>query len=160
VAAIVRTLRLLLASTLTAAIAACGDDDADPFEPSEQPVLEVDATRQSVCLLVTEDLPDEVEELPTIGCDVPHTHEIYATLEYTERDVYPGADALGEFAQVECLTAFEPFVGISAFDSSLSYTWLVPSLNGWNEEDDRDVLCVLADRDGGELTGSMRASEQ
>jgi hypothetical protein len=154
--AIVRTLGALL--LMAVAVAACGDDEADPLEPVEQPVLDIDVSRQSVCLLVTEDLPEEVEELPTIGCDVPHTHEIYASVEYTEQDVFPGADVLGEFAQVECVTAFEPFVGISAFDSSLSYSWFLPSLNGWNEEDDRSVLCVLADREGQELTESMRDS--
>jgi hypothetical protein len=156
--AIVRTLGALL--LMAVAVAACGDDEADPLEPVEQPVLDIDVSRQSVCLLVTEDLPEEVEELPTIGCDVPHTHEIYASVEYTEQDVFPGADALGEFAQVECVTAFEPFVGISAFDSSLSYSWFLPSLNGWNEEDDRSVLCVLADREGEELTESMRDSQR
>ena len=145
---------------LGVALAGCDDDEADPNEPAAEPVLDVEAGgSEPTCMLVTEDLPAEVEELPIVGCDVAHTHEIYATLEYTLQDVYPGVDALGSFAQVECLSAFEAFVGISAFDSSLSYTWLVPSLSGWNEEDDRDVLCVLADRDGEELTGTMRDAE-
>ena len=74
---------------MVVAVAACGDDEADPLERVEQPVLDIDVSRQSVCLLVTEDLPEEVEELPTIGCDVPHTHEIYASVEDTEQDVLP-----------------------------------------------------------------------
>jgi hypothetical protein len=154
--AIVRTFGALLLVAI--AVTACGDDEADPLEPVDEPVLDIDVSRNSVCLLVTEDLPEEVEELPTIGCDVPHTHEIYASVEYTEQDVYPGADALGAFAQVECLAAFEPFVGISAFDSALSYSWFLPSLSGWKDEDDRTVLCVLTDRDGDELTESMANS--
>jgi hypothetical protein len=97
------------------------------------PVLEIEASsRHPVCLQVTDEI-----------------------------DVYPGEEALGSFAQVECLSAFEPFVGVSAFDSSLSYTWIVPSLDGWNKEDDRTVLCVLTNgEDDEDLVGSMRASDR
>ena len=59
---------------------------------------------------------------------------------------------------MECLEAFEPFVGTSPFDSALSYSWLVPTLQSWNEEDDREVLCVLMNRDGTPLVGTMRDS--
>ena len=155
-----RSLRVaVLITAVTALAAACSDDDADPDEPAEVPVLDVTTEAgTSVCMKVTELLPAEVEKLPVIACDVPHTHEIYDTITYDRKDVNPGVDELGDFALTECLAAFEPFVGTSAFDSQLSYTWLVPSLDGWNDEDDRDVLCVLADRDGAELVGSMRAS--
>ena len=142
------------------ATTACSDDEADPNAPRDEPVLDVDtATGEPVCMLVSENLPPEVEELPVIGCDVAHTHEIYATLQYDEKDVYPGVEELSAFAQIECMNAFEPFVGRSAFDSQLSYTWLVPSLDGWNNEDDDEVLCVLAARDGAELNGSMRSKD-
>jgi hypothetical protein len=154
----------LLLSFAVVALAACGDDDSsDPNEPHDVPVLEIEASRRHpVCLLITEDLPDEVETLPVIDCTVPHTHEIYSTVVYTESDVYPGEEALSSFAQVECLSEFEKFVGISAFDSSLSYTWIVPSLDGWNNDDDRKVLCILTNRDpnDGTLDGSMRASNR
>ena len=152
----------LLLAPLVAAVgilAACSDDDADPNEPVDEPVLGVATnTGEPVCMKVTEDLPPEVEQLPIIGCDVPHTHEIYATPELDPNAVFPGLDALNEFAQLECLEAFEPFVGTSPFDSSLSYTWLVPTLGSWNEKDDREVLCVLADRGGAELVGSQRGA--
>ena len=55
-------------------------------------------------------------DLPVTGCDDPHTHEIYAVLE-SAADPYPGFDALEDEAQVACLSAFEPYVGISPFDS-------------------------------------------
>ena len=41
----------------------------------------------------------------------------------------------------------------------LSYTWLVPTLGSWNDEDDREILCVLMNRDGSPLVGSMRDSQ-
>ena len=96
---------------------------------------------------VDEVLPAEVETLPIIDCAEPHTHEIYATIDFDGGRV-PGRRGAGDFAQVECLEAFEPFVGTSPFDSVLSYTWLVPTLESWNEEDDREVLCVLVTATG------------
>jgi hypothetical protein len=158
---IVRTAPLLLTFAVVV-VAACGDDDSsDPSEPHDVPVLEIDASAESVCLDVTEDLPDEVETLPVIDCAEPHSHEIYMEVEYDVKDVYPGEEELGSFAQVECLREFETFVGISAFDSSLTYTWIVPSLDGWNKDDDRTVLCVLTNGEAGEdLKGSMGASDR
>ena len=153
--AVVRKLSIVLVLVV---VAACGDDEADPLEPRQVPVLEIDTAGDPVCLKVEGVLAEEVETLPVIGCDVPHTHEIYDTIPYTETDVYPGVAELSSFAQVECLTAFETFVGISAFDSSLSYTWIVPTLNSWNDEGDRDVLCVLTNRADEELVGSKRSS--
>lgn len=145
---------------LALAVAACSDDEADPNAPRNEPVLEVETgTGEPVCMQVTDNLPPEVEELPVIGCDVAHSHEIYATIEYDEKDVYPGVEELSTFAELRCLEAFEPFVGRTPFDSRLSYTWLVPSLDGWNTEKDREVLCVLTARDGAELKRSMRASD-
>jgi hypothetical protein len=136
-------------------VTACSGDD-DDTKPHNQKVLDIELnTGQPVCMEVTEDLPAEVSKLPIIDCAQPHSHEIYATVTSTE-SVYPGVDALGNVALTKCLSAFEAFVGISAFDSDLSYTWLVPSLKSWNDEKDREVLCVLARRDGSSLVGTMK----
>ena len=156
-----RTARLVapLLAALLLVVVACDDDEADPNQPQEQRVLDVDTTSgEPVCMQVDEDFPAEVDKLPVIGCDVAHTHEIYATIVYDEKSVFPGVEELGTFAEVKCLEAFEPFVGTSAFDSSLSYTWLVPTLAGWNDEDDREVLCVASSRDGSPLVGSVRST--
>jgi len=146
-----------LAVLLLVATGCNGDDDDDTADVDEQAVLDVETnTADPVCMQVDESFPAEVEKLPIIDCADPHTHEIYATVESPEA-VFPGVDALGDFAEVRCLEAFEPFVGTSPFDSVLSYSWLVPTLQSWNDEDDREVLCVLMNRDRAvPLTGSMR----
>jgi hypothetical protein len=155
--------RVVLAGALAALAfvgSACnGDDDDEATNVDEQAVLEIETnTAAPVCMKVSENLPPEVETLPIIDCAEGHTHEIYATIDSPE-DVFPGVDALGAFAQVKCLEAFEPFVGTSPFDSVLSYTWLVPTLASWNSEDDREVLCVLMNRDQTELVGTMRGAK-
>jgi Septum formation len=157
----VRTVRVVapLVTALLVLGAACDDDEADPTQARDLPVLQVqDRAEGPVCMLVDEDFPPEVEKLPVIGCEESHTHEIYARVEYDDKSVYPGVEELGTFAEVACLEQFEPFVGTSAFDSTLSYSWLVPTLGSWNDEDDREVLCVLSARDGAALVGSVQST--
>ncbi len=149
----------LLAGCLLTVGGCSGDDDDDGAASEAVPVLDVaTGAEASRCLLVDEDLSPEVSELPVVPCSEFHTHEVYAVVAYDEQDVYPGMTALEDFAERECLGAFESFVGVSAFDSSLLFSWLVPSLSGWTDEDDRDVLCVLADGEGRQLTRSMRGA--
>ena len=78
---------------------------------------------------------------------------MFATIEYDEQDVYPGVDELEQFAEVACLRAVRDVRRGQRLRLDLSYSWLVPSLAGWNDEDDRDVLCVLADADGAPADG-------
>ncbi len=143
--------------TLGVALSGCGGT-SDAGKPQAKPVLDLGTGAEGTCLQVDDKLGAEVSKLPVIVCDQPHTHEIYAVVHYTEKDVYPGTAELETFAQRECLGAFEPYVGISAFDSTLFFTWMVPSLEGWNAKKDRDVLCVLGAEDGRKLTKSMKGS--
>jgi len=110
------------------------------------------------CLSFSEAVAETVEKLPYIECTLEHTHEIYAVKTYEKTDIYPGFDELERQARLACLTAFEPYVERSAFDSTLFYSWLVPTLDGWNDNkvEDRTTLCVLGRSDGGTLTKSMK----
>lgn len=99
-------------------------------------------------------------DLPYIDCDQSHTHQVFHVFD-DERDVYPGFEALETAARVECLNAFDDFVGRSAFDSALFYTWLVPSFDGWNDADapDTTIICLLGRRDDGELNVSVEGAD-
>jgi len=57
-------------------------------------------------------------------------------------------------------TRFEEFVGISAFDSDLFYSWIVPTLTSWDRKGDREIICVVGARDGEPLVGSLRGSNR
>jgi hypothetical protein len=139
---------------VTLVVSGCSDDDdgtegADPIGLGEAGV--------GTCLLIAEDVGPEIDELPVVDCAVDHSHEIFAVIEH-QADVYPGFAALEQFAQTECLAAFEPYVGVGAFDSELFYSWFVPTIDGWNDADDREILCVLGRHDAALMTGSMRES--
>ncbi len=148
-----RIARYVIAATLL--VSACSDDDDDGPQ-GEDPIGLGDAA-VGMCLLFADDVGPDVDELPVVDCAVEHSHEIFAVKDHPD-DVYPGFEALEQFAQTECLASFEPFVGVGAFDSELFYSWLVPTLDGWNDEDDREILCVLGRHDAALMTGSMRDS--
>lgn len=148
---------------------ACGEDGNDPTKPKQVKVLDVgvDGNGNGACLMVDDSLPTEVAKLPVIDCAQPHTHEIYAELTYFDvadpkapADVFPGQSALEAFAQRECIKAFQGYVGISLFDSKYYPTWLLPTLDSWNDEKDHSVLCVLTDPNEATTTGSARGSNQ
>lgn len=134
--------------------------DPDPTKPQAKSALQVEA---STCLLVDDTLGAEVETLPVIGCSLPHTHEIFAKITFTNgpgqaSDVFPGMGALEAFAERECFGLFEGFVGVNPFDSVLFISWIVPSLDSWSRQDDHQVLCVLGRRDAGQLDRSAKES--
>lgn len=144
---------VLAACSLFALLGACSDDDGAP-------VLDLADEGEGTCLVAAPDLGPEVTNIPTVDCAKEHTHELYAVVPYDEDDVFPGLAALDTFAERVCIAAFEPYVGVSPFDSSLSFSWLVPTLASWNNDDDRDVLCVVGLFDGNSLTGSVRDSKR
>jgi hypothetical protein len=111
---------------------------------------------QGECLYVEDGLAAQVAKLPVIDCTKSHTHEIFANVVDTTDQVYPGQASLEQLAETKCYGAFEDYVGISPFDSSLYITWIVPSLGSWNDKDDRTILCVLGLKGGGEMDTSAK----
>ena len=135
------------------AIAGCSSD-----KESGTKVLELSKSGAGTCLAVSDQLGAEVTKLPTVSCDKEHSHEIFGVVAYDKGDVFPGLEALNLFAESACATAFTAYTGASIFDQSmpLTFTWLTPTLGSWNDDDDRDILCVLANKDASPLTRSMK----
>lgn len=131
---------------------ACSDDDGDRMS-----VRDVDETSVGTCLLFGAEVGAEVTTLPVVPCGESHSHEIFAVItSQNESDVYPGFEALESEAQTGCFAAFEPYVGIDFFDSDLNYSWMVPTLTSWDRDDDREIICVIANHNGAPLVGSAR----
>lgn len=129
-------------------MACSGDDDGAPV---------IDLTEDSIgtCLDFGDTIDAEITSLPAVPCGEPHTHEIYA-VSFSDSATYPGLEALEADAQAKCLGAFESYVGVSAFDSELFFSWLVPTLNSWDRDDDRQIVCVIGEGNGAPLVGSVR----
>ena len=141
---------------LALVVVACRGSDGEQGI-DKQPVIDVGQAGVGTCLRFGDDIDESVTDLPVTACDDPHTHEIFAVVRSSE-DVYPGFEALEETALVECLGAFEEYVGVDPFESSLFWSWLVPSLTSWNDNEDRETLCVAGSLDAAPLTSSVKLS--
>ncbi|GAA3218277.1 hypothetical protein GCM10017691_00970 [Pseudonocardia petroleophila] len=104
---------------------------------------------------------DQVSSLPTVDCSEPHAGEIYALPQLPDGD-FPGDEAVNEQAQQLCSgQAFQDYVGKPYQDSEIYYSTLSPSLETWNEDDDREIVCILTTQDGSPLeAGSLRGANR
>jgi hypothetical protein len=149
---------------LLAGLAACSDDSKNGT-----PVIQLGKMGPGTCINAPASLGAEVKNIPTVPCSVVHSHEVFAVVKYLVQvankpdvttDVFPGLEALDAFAQRACIAQFEPYVGVSAFDSSLTFSWLTPTLGSWNgTSKDRAVICVLGRFDGNTMVGSMKGTK-
>lgn len=137
----------IVAVAVVAVSCSDGDDGAEVIDLTERSI--------GTCLDFGDSIEAEVTELPVVLCGEPHSHEIYA-VETAAAASYPGFEALEAEAQTRCLGAFEDYVGISAFDSELFFSWLVPTLNSWDRDDDRQIVCVIGEGNSAPLVGTVR----
>jgi hypothetical protein len=104
----------------------------------------------------------ELSDLSAVACTAVHTQEAYAAPGYKapaggDNSVYPGDAALASFANGSCAQAFTGYVGVSYLDSSLFFTYLLPSARSWEQGSDRTVLC-FATTTGKPLTKTVKGS--
>ena len=116
------------------------------------------------CVVAPTAISAEIKDLTVVPCSQPHQQEVYALAAYplpagTEKSAaYPGAAPLKAFADGACLSAFAGYVGSDYRDSSLYFTYLLPSARGWQAGDDRDVTCVITTT-GAKRTSSVKGSK-
>jgi Septum formation len=164
------TTAALLAGCLAVAVAGCSRDGGAGLVPRTQE--ERDAL-VGTCLVVDSDVGEQVSSLPKVSCDQEHTHEIYAVVPFAPdspatgttvdpKDLaYPGEEALTQFAEAACHREFRTYVGIDAIDSQLFYSWMIPTVGGWNgSREDRSIVCVVGDPSSPRVTGSVKLSRK
>jgi hypothetical protein len=106
----------------------------------------------------------QLTTLDRTPCTRPHNQEAYAKVAYTAADgstasAYPGDTLLSQFAQGACAQRFGGYVGVDYLDSSLFFTYLLPSPRSWENADDRNVICFVTTT-GGSLTSSVKGSRK
>ncbi len=111
----------------------------------------------------------EIANLAQIPCDQPHVQEAYAVTNYLPPGAgtttssplsFPGTAALTTFADGTCAEAFTAYVGVSYLDSSLFFTYLLPSARSWGEQgNDRQIVCFITTT-GERLTASVAGSKK
>lgn len=114
------------------------------------------------CVLAPEKIEGELTQLSSVPCDQPHEMEVYANVTFPEAaassagtgSTFPGDAALKDFADGACAEEFAGYVGVDYRDSSLWFTYLVPSARSWEAEKDRTVVCLITTT-GEQLTQSV-----
>ena len=107
------------------------------------------------CVVPPTDIKASVASVQVVPCTTPHTQEVYADVTDPAGGNYPGTAALRTFADGACLQRFAAYTGVDYRDSSLFYTYLLPSVRSW-ATDDRTVVCLVTST-GAPLTASVRA---
>lgn len=132
-----------------------GNEDAPPAEPEDSDVFSLTI---GDCWNQVEASADGISEVPKVDCSEPHDYEVYHLEDIPESGSYPGESTVQMEADDICDAQFEPFVGTPWLESSLDYEPLYPTEDGWNNYDDREVICSISDYSGDQLTGSMEGS--
>lgn len=116
------------------------------------------------CFVAPSTVKAELDSLTKTPCSKPHTQESYASVAYTpaataaKSSAFPGADVLTTFAQGACAQAYAGYVGVDYLDSSLFFTYLLPSARSWEQDADRKILCFVTTT-GAKLTKSVKGSK-
>ena len=108
----------------------------------------VDEIAVGDCLNTPED--DIFFEIDPIDCTEEHDLEVFALVDlstvgpdFSLAASYPGDDTVYDAAINECWEEFERYVGVPYEESVLFMDAFTPTVEGWNEVDDRVVNCVV-----------------
>jgi hypothetical protein len=100
------------------------------------------------CFLPPSKVQAELTSLKRVSCSTGHTQEAYAVVAYNGTgsgftDQYPGDTVLKTYADGVCAQKFSSYVGVDYQDSTLFFTYLLPSARGWQQSHDRNVVCFV-----------------
>jgi hypothetical protein len=110
------------------------------------------------CVVPPTQITAELSTLDVVPCHVPHTQQVFFLVhDDNAGDNYPGASVLKTYADGNCLQHFAHFVGIAYQDSTLFYTYLLPSVRSW-AAGDRTVTCLITTT-GRKLTSTVQDSK-
>lgn len=143
---------------VAAGTAACGGSSSDGSQS-----VSVFHVSPGECFLPPEKVKAELTDVDRVGCSAPHTQEAYAVVRYQGADDsltsdYPGETSLKSFADGACAQRFASYVGVDYQDSSLFFTYLLPSARSWQQAHDRKVICFITTT-GGLLHRSVKGSK-
>lgn len=133
---------LLAAATTAASLAGCSSSSGGGNGTS---VFHVKAGE---CFLPPSKVQAELTTLKRVACTSGHTQEAYAVVAYTGNgsgftDQYPGDTVLKTYADGVCAQKFSSYVGVDYQDSTLFFTYLLPSARGWQQSHDRNIICFV-----------------
>ncbi len=150
-----RLTRLVTLITFAALLAAgCGAERDDSGAIVEEGDVGLFDARTGDCLNVPDG--DQVVGFEGIPCDQPHDAQVFAAFDLDGSD-YPGDNDVSEVSELGCIDRFEGFIGIDYMESQYYLTTIYPTEDTWNQQDDREVLCLaVPGPEGGQLTQDLQ----
>ncbi len=145
-------------AALVAAVVALAAGCSVHSKPSVGASVSVFHLKAGDCLVPPTDVKAELTSVKVVSCREAHTQEVYALVTDPAGDNYPGASHLETFANGNCLEHYESYVGVAYQDSSLFYTYLLPSVRSWAAKD-RTIVCVITTT-AQKLTTSVKGSKR
>lgn len=143
---------IMTAATLTGCRAEADASRNQSGAVTEAGEVSVFALQAGDCLMPDPETTGEVSKVPAVPCHELHGQEVVATVVHPG-DTYPGAEVLAEWADGACLGEVESELDLT-LDDGILVSYLLPTFAGWNQEDDRKVVCVLVSEDPAGTTGS------
>lgn len=125
--------------------------DAETQEVTEAGDADVFSLRVGDCYNDTSG--ESISDVPAVKCSDPHDNEIYFTFVMPAGE-WPGDEAITAAAEEQCGAQFDIFVGLPYAESVLDWYPITPLEEGWNEIDDREILCAVWDTTG-QISGSL-----
>ena len=120
--------------------------------------LSASSLRVGDCL--DEPLADSFVAVSVVPCERPHNWEVFAVVDHpADKDTpYPGDARIGQVSFDLCFVFFDGYIGRAYADSRLDISVIMPTRESWDEDDDREISCVLYDLDTLQMRGSMKDS--
>jgi len=153
--------RLLLPLVVFAlVVAACSGDSTTDNSTRDDSGTIVEGGDVGVFVLKVGDCFNEptadgaISDVAAVPCDEPHDLQIYAAFDLPDGD-WPGLKTVELDAALGCLERFEAAIGEPYETSPLDVFPMYPLEEGWNEVNDREVLCSAYNLDGSKLTGDV-----
>jgi len=97
---------------------------------------------------------DQVQDVIARPCGEGHQYELIMSGSMPA-GAYPDDAGFVEWLGLNCVPAFEAYLGISYDRSRYDISWFQPTSDGWSQGD-RSVQCAVVDPDQASLTGSLR----
>ncbi len=90
------------------------------------------------------------EAVDALPCAQDHKYEAFAAFNIAGDDsaAFPGDASVTSEADAGCHNRFAGFVGLAYEQSTYEYASTFPTQGTWEEVDDREVVCLIANYDG------------
>jgi len=109
----------------------------------------------------TSDLDEDeiitIEQVQGMPCSDLHDYEVYVVHDLDQETTYPSEFRLDRIFEEVCLEGFEDYVGSQWELSEIWADMIWPLEEGWNQEGDRTVTCLLFETEE-KTAGSLRGS--